>query len=96
MSISGAVAELNKEIERLIKIRDSLVQGASETATRATVAAAPVTAAKKPVGRSSCGQAGDVCRHAEEDVGFRQGPGRRKGDRREVTRSQAGAKLPPD
>jgi hypothetical protein len=51
MSISGAVAELNKEIERLIKIRDSLVQGASETATRATVAAAPLSTAKKPVGR---------------------------------------------
>jgi len=27
MSISGAVAELNKEIERLTKIRDSLLQG---------------------------------------------------------------------
>jgi hypothetical protein len=29
MSISGAVAELNKEIERLTKIRDSLLQGAA-------------------------------------------------------------------
>jgi hypothetical protein len=29
MSITGAVAELNKEIERLTKIRDSLLQGIS-------------------------------------------------------------------
>ena len=29
MSISGAVAELNKEIERLTKIRDSLLQGSA-------------------------------------------------------------------
>ena len=28
MSITGAVSELNKEIERLTKIRDSLLQGA--------------------------------------------------------------------
>jgi hypothetical protein len=47
MSISGAVAELNKEIERLTQIRDSLLQGASESATRGSVAAAPATAAKK-------------------------------------------------
>jgi len=29
MSISGAVVELNKEIERLTKIRDSLLQGSA-------------------------------------------------------------------
>ena len=33
MSISGAVTELNKEIERLTKIRDSLLQGAPAAIT---------------------------------------------------------------
>ena len=44
MSITGAVAELNKEIERLTKIRDSLLHGVS-----APVAASTATVpAKKP------------------------------------------------
>lgn len=47
MSITGAVAELNKEIERLTQIRDSLLQGASETATRSRVGTTSVALAKK-------------------------------------------------
>src|SRR5271154_2945163 len=54
MSISGAVAELNKEItqrnkeiERLTQIRDSLLQGASESTTRAHAATTPTAPAKK-------------------------------------------------
>ncbi|MGB0125961.1 MAG: hypothetical protein WBP63_21130 [Silvibacterium sp.] len=51
MSIPRAVAELNEEIERLTKIRDSLLQGASETEPprRVTVATKKATAAKKSV-----------------------------------------------
>lgn len=114
MSISGAVAELNKEIERLIdsrlsrtgRFRDRNPSNRSgcagehcqetcrqEARSKEDISCKEVCPCE---GNSSCGQAGDVCRHAEEDVGFRQGPGRRKGDRREVTRSQAGAELPPD
>jgi hypothetical protein len=36
MSIIGAVAELNKEIERLTKIRDSLSQGVSSPGAAST------------------------------------------------------------
>jgi|SRR5580692_3876734 hypothetical protein len=47
MSINGAVTELNKEIERLTKIRDSLLQGASAGTTSGGTAPA-ATVAKKP------------------------------------------------
>jgi hypothetical protein len=43
MSIQGAVSELNKEIERLVKIRDLLLAAGPATA----VSAVPVVAAKK-------------------------------------------------
>jgi hypothetical protein len=39
MSITGAVAELNKEIERLTNIRDSLLQGVSAPGTASTATA---------------------------------------------------------
>jgi hypothetical protein len=47
MTITGAVGELNKEIERLTKIRDSLLQGlpAGNTGTVATVTV-PANASK--------------------------------------------------
>ena len=45
MSITGAVAELNKEIERLTMVRDSLLQGVSAPGA-ATTAPAP---AKKTI-----------------------------------------------
>jgi len=48
MSITGAVAELNKEIERLTKIRDSLLQGIS--APDATSTAKKSEPQKKPAG----------------------------------------------
>jgi hypothetical protein len=44
MSITGAVAELNKEIERLTKIRDSLLQGVQMGRADA---AAPAVSTKK-------------------------------------------------
>ncbi len=48
MSITGAVAELNKEIERLTKIRDSLLQGSSEASpVRAAAVAAKKSASAK-------------------------------------------------
>jgi hypothetical protein len=54
MSITGAVAELdkeiaglNKEVERLTEIRESLLQGASKSAARGSVTVPPVLA-KKP------------------------------------------------
>jgi hypothetical protein len=54
MSISGAVAELdkeiaglNKEVERITQIRESLLQGASKTAARGS-ATAPPSPAKRP------------------------------------------------
>jgi hypothetical protein len=49
MSISGAVAELNEEIERLIGIRDSLLaaQPGVAAATRLAPAPAKKSAAKK-------------------------------------------------
>ena len=49
MSITGAVSELNKEIERLTKIRDSLLQGA---ATQPTVSQ-PVAPQKRRYVRSA-------------------------------------------
>jgi hypothetical protein len=50
MSITGAVAELNKEIERLTKIRDSLLQGVSPPGTTATVPAKRPESQKKSAG----------------------------------------------
>jgi hypothetical protein len=52
MSITGAVAELNKEIERLTKIRDSLLQGVSApgAASTATVPAKQPGPKKKSAG----------------------------------------------
>jgi len=55
MSIAGAVAELNKEIERITKIRDSLLQGAPSGVvavpdTARTSAAVTKTAAVKKSG----------------------------------------------
>ena len=47
MSITGAVAELNKEIERLIKIRDSLLQGVSAPGATSTAAAPAKKAGRK-------------------------------------------------
>jgi hypothetical protein len=54
MSISGAVAELdkeiaglNKEVERLTQIRESLLQGASKSAARVSATALPAPA-KRP------------------------------------------------
>jgi hypothetical protein len=62
MSISGAVAELdkeitglNKEIKRLTQIRDSLLQGASKGATLGSATAIPVTPAKKSGSRKKPG-----------------------------------------
>jgi hypothetical protein len=62
MSISGAVAELDKEIAgltkeiaRLTQIRDSLAQGASKSATRADTTAGSVALAKKPGPRKKPG-----------------------------------------
>jgi hypothetical protein len=47
MSITGAVNELNKEIERLTKLRDALQEGSSEVAvTRATPGRKPGSAKK--------------------------------------------------
>jgi hypothetical protein len=47
MSISGAVAELNKEIERLVEIRDSLSQTSSFRGTPAKKAVARKSARTK-------------------------------------------------
>lgn len=47
MSISGAVVELNKEIERLTQIRDSLLQGASESTTQGRATATSIAPARK-------------------------------------------------
>lgn len=47
MSITGAVNELNKEIERLTKLRDALLEGSSEVAVkRATPGRKPGPAKK--------------------------------------------------
>jgi hypothetical protein len=51
MSITGAVAELNKEIERLTKIRDSLLQGVSAPGASSTA----IVSAKKPEPQKSAG-----------------------------------------
>ncbi len=45
MSITGAVAELNEEIERLTKLRDALLEGSPETIP---VRAATPASARKP------------------------------------------------
>lgn len=62
MSISGAVAELDKEIAGLTKeiacltqIRDSLVQGASKTATRDSATTGSIAPKKKPGPRKKPG-----------------------------------------
>jgi hypothetical protein len=47
MSIRGAVAELNKEIERLTKMRDALLEGWPEMIPVHTAAAANSAASKK-------------------------------------------------
>jgi len=53
MSITGAGAELNKEIERLTKIRDSLLQGApGQDAARTHARAVPAALAKKAAPRT--------------------------------------------
>jgi hypothetical protein len=52
MSITAAVAELNKEIERLTKIRDSLLQGVSTPGAAST---APVPAKKPGPKKKSAG-----------------------------------------
>ena len=51
MSISGAVSELNKEIERLTKIRDSLLQGAG--AATQPAASQPVAPQKRKYVRAA-------------------------------------------
>ncbi len=43
MSISGAVKELNQEIERITKIRDMLLQGTPGQATADSLSVAPVS-----------------------------------------------------
>jgi transposase len=45
MSITGAVTELNKEIDRLTKLRDALLEGSSETNP---VHAAAAASTRKP------------------------------------------------
>lgn len=50
MSITGAVSELNKEIERLTKIRDSLLQGSGGASQPAV--SQPVALQKRPYVRS--------------------------------------------
>jgi hypothetical protein len=57
MSITGAVAEVNKEIERLTKIRDSLLQGVSTPGAAST---ATVPAKKLGPKRKSAGRSGEV------------------------------------
>jgi hypothetical protein len=53
MSITGAVAELNQEIERLTKIRDSLLQGTpGQDAARTHAGAVPAAPAKKAAPRT--------------------------------------------
>ena len=47
MSIRGAVTELNKEIERLTKMRDALLEGSPETIAVHTATAARSAARKK-------------------------------------------------
>ena|SRR5260370_29678978 len=51
MSITGAVTELNKEIERLTKIRDSLLQGTSAGIGQ-PAASSPVAPQKRKYVRS--------------------------------------------
>ena len=51
MSITGAVSELNKEIERLTKIRDSLLQGAGAVSQPAV--SQPVAPQKRRYVRSA-------------------------------------------
>jgi hypothetical protein len=54
MSITGAVNELNKEIERLTKLRDALLEGSSEVAvTRATPGRKPGPAKKSAVAKKA-------------------------------------------
>jgi hypothetical protein len=62
MSISGAVAELdkelaslNKEIARITQIRESLVQEAAKSGTRGGATLAPAAPAKKAVARKKPG-----------------------------------------
>ena len=52
MSITGAVTELNKEIERLTKIRDSLLQGSPAGISQPAVGQ-PVAPQKRKYGRSA-------------------------------------------
>ena len=52
MSITGAVTELNKEIERLTKIRDSLLQG-SPAGISQPAASQPVAPQKRKYVRSA-------------------------------------------
>ena len=53
MSITGAVAELNQEIERLTKIRDSLLQGPpGQDAARPHARAGAAAPAKKAAPRT--------------------------------------------
>jgi hypothetical protein len=47
MSITGAVNELNKEIERLTKLRDALLEGSSEVAVARTALGRKPGPAKK-------------------------------------------------
>jgi hypothetical protein len=47
MSIRGAVIELSKEIERLTKMRDALLEGSPETVAAHTATAAISSAPKK-------------------------------------------------
>ncbi len=52
MSISGAVSELNEEIERLTKLRDALLEGSPETTpVHATTAAS--TRKSKPAKKAA-------------------------------------------
>ena len=52
MSITGAVTELNKEIERLTKIRDSLLQGSPAGISQPAVSQ-PVALQKRKYVRSA-------------------------------------------
>ena len=47
MSIRGAVVELNKEIDRLTKLRDALLEGSPETIPAHTATVANSAAPKK-------------------------------------------------